>query len=130
MGVCICVRATLSSLSPRENSNTPPPSCPPTPSISLHLHSALIRPCSQAGKMTERGKRKWLGRERGEKDDSSSTSVEDWEREQEREKRGECYSYDERLTMGGGGVEICSIKRCWCWIKHECTCCFLFTHRD
>lgn len=31
--------------------------------ISLRLHQALIRPCSHAGKMTERGRREWRGRE-------------------------------------------------------------------
>lgn len=62
-------------------SNTPPTH------LSLRLHPALIRPCSHAGKMTERGKREWRGRERGEKDVTAPQQV--WhtgERECEGEK--------------------------------------------
>lgn len=61
-------------------SNTPPTH------LSLRLHPALIRPCSHAGKMTERGKREWRGRERGEKDVTAPQQV--W-RTGERESEGE-----------------------------------------
>lgn len=84
-GLYVCHRATLSSLSPRKNRNTPSSSCSSslcTPPISLRLHPALIRPCSHAGKMTERGTRE-SGEGGRERDDSSSTSV---ERERGRER--------------------------------------------
>lgn len=87
----MCYRATLSSLSPRKNRNISSSSCsfslqhPPT-HLSLRLHPALIRPCSHAGKMTERGKREWRGRERGEKDVTAPQQV--WHT-RERESEGE-----------------------------------------
>lgn len=84
-GVCKCVRAALSSRSPRENraSTSPPPPCVPlfripppprssSPPISLRLRSALIRPCSHAGEMTEGGReggrKRRHSREGGEKE--------------------------------------------------------------
>lgn len=107
-------------------SNTPPTH------LSLRLHPALIRPCSHAGKMTERGKREWRGRERGEKDVTAPQQV--WrtgeresEGEKEREKKRESYSDDELLAMGGGR-DICGIKRCWSLVKHALTCRSHFAH--
>lgn len=58
----------------------PPTHHQPAPPSPSRLRSALIRPCSQAGKMTERRRR--------ERDDSFSTSVEDWERAREGERKG------------------------------------------
>lgn len=133
----MCYRATLSSLSPRKNRNISSSSCffslqhPPT-HLSLRLHPALIRPGSHAGKMTERGKREWRGRERGEKDVTAPQQV--WrtgeresEGEKEREKKRESYSDDELLAMGGGR-DICGIKRCWSLVKHALTCRSHFAH--
>ncbi|KAG7229681.1 hypothetical protein INR49_012726 [Caranx melampygus] len=88
-------------------------STPPSP-ISLLLQLALIRPCSHTGKMTARGKRERRGRERGEKEMTATQQVWSIREEREREKRGECYSDDELLAMGGGG-DICSIKRHPSW---------------
>lgn len=45
------------------------------PPVSLRLHPALIRPCSHAGKMTERGKRERRGRGRQEKEMTAPQQV-------------------------------------------------------
>jgi len=45
------------------------------PLISLCLHLALIRPCSQAGEMTDRGKGEWRGKAGGEKDMTAPQQV-------------------------------------------------------
>lgn len=70
----MCVRATLSSLSPRENRNTPPP--------------LGFDPPLQPRWKDDRAREERVVREgeRRERDDSSSTSVEDWGRERERER--------------------------------------------
>lgn len=128
VGLYVCHRDTLSSLSPRKTEILPLHLALPLslyPPISLRLHPALIRPCSHAGKMTERGKRGWRGRERGEKEMTAPQQVlEHQERREGGRKRGECYSDDELLTMG----DICSIKRRLSWVKHAPVHRSVFTH--
>lgn len=86
MGICKCVRATLSSLSPRENRNTPPQSCSSSP----HLPPPPLGfdPPLQP-RWNDRVRRE--GGERGEKEMTAPQQVwrigKEGERERRRKKR-------------------------------------------
>lgn len=90
MGVCKCVRAALSSLSPRENRATPPSIplflSPPSPSLPPLCFDPPLQPRwrddreEEEREGGERGERDDRAKRRRERDDSSSTSVEDWKR--------------------------------------------------
>lgn len=86
-GLYVCHRATLSSLSPRKNRNTPSSSCyPPPPHLSpppLGFDPPLHPRWKDDRARKERAEREG---ERRKRDDSSSTSVVHRERESERGK--------------------------------------------
>lgn len=133
-GFCMCVRASLSSRSPRENRNTPPPHHPSIPLPHLPPPPLGFDPPLQPRWKDDRAREERAVREgeKRERDDSFSTSVEDWERVCE---RGGGREESAILMMSSspweeGGGDICSVKKCWSWVKRAHTRCFLFTHTE
>ncbi len=92
LALYVCHRATVSSLSPRKNRNSPSSSCS-SPLYTSHLppSSLVFDPPLQPRWKDDRVRKEKVERERGEKEMTTSQQV--WsirgEREREREREGE-----------------------------------------
>lgn len=126
----VCQSLPVLSFTPRKQKYPPPlHPAPPSPSASTRLWSApaatLERWQSEGRESGEGGIEERKGWQLLNKCGGLGESVREGG---EREESAILMMSSSPWEEGGG--DICSVKKCWSWVKRAHTCCFLFTHTE